>query len=170
MAIQTLEKTVISRIVALILLFGLVIEAVASEESERFAKIKVFAEQGYALEQAYLGSYYEDGTGVRQDYEKALYWYRKSAAQNNSEGQFQLGESYYHGNGVRQDYEKALYWYRKSAAQNNSISQFMLGFMYEFGNGVKKNRTVAKEWYGKSCDNGTQIGCNAYRELNEQGY
>ena len=170
MAIQAFKKTVIFKVAALVLSFGLMLESVASEESERFSNIKAFAEQGYALEQAYLGSYYEYGTGVRQDYEKALYWYRKSADQNNPEGQYQLGKSYYHGNGVRQDYEKALYWYRKSANQNNPISQFRLGLMYEYGNGVKQNRIVAKEWYGKSCDNGAQIGCDTYRELNEQGY
>lgn len=134
MAIQAFKKTVIFKVAALALSFGLMLESVASDESERFSNIKAFAEQGYALEQAYLGSYYEDGTGVRQDY------------------------------------EKALYWYRKSANQNNPISQFMLGLMYEYGKGVKQNRIVAKEWYGKSCDNGTQIGCDTYRELNEQGY
>ena len=27
-----------------------------------------------------------------------------------------------------------------------------------------------KEWVGKACDNGLQLGCDAYQELNQQGY
>lgn len=167
---QALKKTIIFRVVALILSFGLVLESVASEESERFSKIKVFAEQGYALEQVYLGTYYEDGIGVRQDYGKAVEWYRKSADQGNVEGQYQLGRMYYYGYGVRQDYGKALYWYRKSADKNEPYAQFRLGLMSRYGIGVKQNKVTAKEWYGKSCDNGNQMGCDSYRELNEEGY
>ncbi len=167
---QAFKKTFMFGVAILSLSFGLVLESVASEESERFLKTKALAEKGDVLEQVYLGTYYEEGNGVRQDYEKALYWYRKSANQNNSEGQLQLGILYYDGNGVRQDYKKAIYWYQKSANQNNSISQFRLGLMYQYGSGVKQNMIVAKEWYGKSCDHGAQIGCDSYRELNEQGY
>ncbi len=170
MSKQALKKTVIFRVVALILSFGLVLESVASDESERFSKIKVFAEQGYALEQAFLGSYYEDGIGVRQDYGKAVEWYRKSADQGNVEGQYQLGRMYYSGYAVRQDYKKSLYWFRKAADQNGSYAQYRLGLMSQYGVGIKQNKVVAKEWYGKSCDNGLQIGCDSYRDLNEQNY
>ena len=36
--------------------------------------------------------------------------------------------------------------------------------------GVRQNYVVAKEWFGKACDNGYQNGCDAYKELNQQGY
>ena len=42
--------------------------------------------------------------------------------------------------------------------------------MYKYGSGVKQSKAVAKEWFGKSCDNGSQLGCENYREINEQGY
>jgi hypothetical protein len=29
---------------------------------------------------------------------------------------------------------------------------------------------IAKEWYGQACDNGSQQGCDNYRELNQAGY
>ena len=41
--------------------------------------------------------------------------------------------------------------------------------MYTKGQGVRQNLRKAKEWFGKACDGGLQLGCDAYRELNEQG-
>lgn len=46
----------------------------------------------------------------------------------------------------------------------------MIGLMYDYGVGITQDEEVAKGWYGKSCDNGQQLGCDRYRELNEEGY
>ena len=61
---------------------------------------------------------YEFGNGVEQDYEEAVKWYRKSAEQGNSRGQYNLGYMYEFGKGVTKDYEEAIKWYRKAAEQN----------------------------------------------------
>lgn len=42
--------------------------------------------------------------------------------------------------------------------------------MYNYGKGVKQNYYKAKELYGKACDNGLQIWCDSYKELNMKGY
>ena len=94
----------------------------------------------------------------------------QSARQGNAAAQFNLGLMYDSGRGVRQDYTKAVQWYRKAAEQGQAEAQYNLGVMYEEGQGVSTNRKVAKEWFGKACDNGKQLGCDAYRELNQQGY
>ena len=52
--------------------------------------------------------------------EKAVEWYRKSAEQNDSRGQYALGTMYEDGLVVPKDYEKAVEWYRKSAEQGNT--------------------------------------------------
>ena len=54
----------------------------------------------------------------------------------------------------------------KEATQGNVDAQFTLGVMYTNGKGVRQNDSEAKEWFGKSCDNGSQEGCDAYKELN----
>ena len=77
---------------------------------------------------------------------------------------------YDQGKGVRQDYVQAMHWYRKAAEQGDVEAQNNLGVMYAFGKGVRKNLVIAKEWFGKACDNGLQLGCDVYRELNQQGY
>jgi len=71
---------------------------------------------------------------------------------------------------VSQDYAEAVRWFRKAAEQGDAQAQFNLGLMYVNGKGVRQNYKIAKEWVGKACDNRLQLGCDAYRELNQQGY
>ena len=58
----------------------------------------------------------------------------------------------------------------QAVEQGNVDAQFNLGLMYAKGEGVRQNYKIAKEWFGKACDNGLQLGCDAYRKLNQQGY
>ncbi len=88
------------------------------------------------------------------DYDKAVEWYRKSAEQGNSDGQWRLGNCYAFGRGVDKDYGKAAEWYRKSAEQGNSKAQWRLGVCYYNGLGVDKDYGKAAEWYRKSAEQG----------------
>lgn len=81
------------------------------------------AKQGYAMAQCHVGFLYYKGIGVEKDYEKALYWSRKSAYQNDRNAQFNLGWFYEHPLGaVEPDIEQAKFWYKKSALQNNYVA------------------------------------------------
>jgi TPR repeat protein len=62
-----------------------------------------------------LGSMYEDGKGVAQDYGEARDWYEKAADAGNLNAMFNLGQLYLKGQGVDQDYGKAREWFQKSA-------------------------------------------------------
>lgn len=172
MIMKPLKKIAPYGLVVLGLLFGLIVSATAETTTTQsnFERTKAHAEQGSALDQAILGGLYSYGVGVRQNNEKAFYWFQQSANQGHNGGQSGLGFAYYLGKGASQDYAKALQWFSKSADQNDIASQVMIGSIYENGNGVKQNKTTAKEWYGKACDNGYQDGCDSYRKLNEQGY
>ena len=66
------------------------------------------AGQGYAKAQFNLGLMYYNGRGVRQDYTKAVQWYRKAAEQGDAKAQSNLGVMYDNGQGVRQDYTQAV--------------------------------------------------------------
>ena len=127
---QLLKNIVINAAIILALLFGLTVSATATPSSE-FELTKVFAERGNPIAQAGLGSRYSLGYGVKQDYEKAFYWHKKSAEQGNAGGQAALAQQYQEGLGIRQDYSKAFYWYKKSADQNHEIAQRQVGIMYE---------------------------------------
>ncbi len=68
-----------------------------------FNQIQRAASQGDVDAQLQLGAMYYQGDGVRQDYAKALEWFKKSANQGEVLSQRLLGLLYYEGNGVRQD-------------------------------------------------------------------
>ena len=70
----------------------------------------------------HLAHCYEDGIGCLVDEGKAFYWYKKSAEQENSFGQWRLAHCYEDGIGCCVDKEKAFYWYKKSAEQGNSFA------------------------------------------------
>ena len=93
-----------------------------------------------------LGSLYEIGRGVPQDYAQADAWYRKAAEQGYADSQNMLGRAYEEGEGVPQDYAQATAWYRKAAQQGDSLAQFSLGMMYEVGHGEPQNYAEAYFW------------------------
>lgn len=116
------------------------------------------AKKGDAVAQWRLGTMYDDGQGVPQDYVEAVKWYRKSAEQGAVYGQYNLGVMYEKGKGVPQDYAEAMKWYRKSAEQGNAVAQWRLGYMYASGQGVPQDYAEAVKWYRKSAEQGDAAG------------
>ena len=64
---------------------------------------KPLAEKGNSTAQFNLGLMYDKGDGVRQNFPKAVRWYRLAAKQGNVSAQFNLGLMYYKGEGVARD-------------------------------------------------------------------
>lgn len=87
------------------------------------------AEQGDAAAQFHLGARYKNGEGVRQDYQEALKWYRKAAAQDYADAQLILGAMHYVGQGVEQDKVKAFEWWSQAARQGNEAARKSLDML-----------------------------------------
>ncbi len=113
---------------------------------------RVSAELGDSAAQALLGSCYQKGKGVEQDFNEMVKWNRRAAedsklhpaflaAQNN------LGEFYEKGVGVEQDFNEAVKWYRLAAENGFSRAQNNLGKCYENGTGVEQDHAEAAKWY-----------------------
>jgi TPR repeat protein len=66
------------------------------------------AEAGDGEAQFKLGARYYRGRDVPQDYEKAVFWWKKSAESGVPAAQFFLGECYAQGKGVQKDEKKAV--------------------------------------------------------------
>ena len=98
---------------------------------------------GYSPAQHSLGTIYAEGIGVKQNYEEALKWYRKAAAQRYTESQYSLGVMYYKGNGVNQDLKEAANWYQRAAEQGHVRSLLNLARMYKLGEGMSQNSEKA---------------------------
>tara|TARA_R110000824_G_scaffold111945_6_gene260840 strand:- start:113 stop:394 length:282 start_codon:yes stop_codon:yes gene_type:complete len=81
-------------------------------DKEKIKALKKAAERGYEMAQTQLGVMYQYGQGVKQNYEKAVSWYRKAAEQGYPQAQNQLGYIYFHGQGVAQDDVEADRWFK----------------------------------------------------------
>jgi len=64
-----------------------------------------------------LAAFYRNGTGVQQNNERALFWFKKSAMQGYARAQYQLGVLYQNGIGVPVSRETAAFWYKKAVAK-----------------------------------------------------
>lgn len=149
--------------------------AVATETEEEIIKKadKAFAEKLYdvamdnylkiqnnAYAQMKIGHMYTNELGVKKDYEEALRWYQKSAAQGYSGGQLSIGFAYELGRGVKRDYKEALSWYEKAAQQKDAFAINSLGYMYEMGRGVDKDVNKALLKYKESANLGNGLAQN----------
>ena len=113
-----------------------------------------------------LGLLYDEGQGVKQNYQQAKTYYEKACNLNNGASCFYLGHSYFN----KQNYQQAKTYYEKACNLNYGESCGVLGVLYATGRGVRQNKRTAKEYFGKACDLGDQLCCDEYRRLNEQGY
>jgi TPR repeat protein len=112
-----------------------------------------------AAQQCEMGRRYFDGKdGAEQDFEQAVFWFEKAAAQGFAEGQFRLGICYINGNSVEPDMEKAVDLLTKAAEQSYADAQFLLGTIYDTGEyGLEQDKEKAAYWYAKSAEQGDNI-------------
>ena len=112
-----------------------------------YKELKNLAEQGNAEAQLKVGFMYYSGRGIVQDYEKSIYWFKKSALQGNPLAQSNVGYMYKEGEGVPQDYTEAAKWYRHAADRGNALAQLALGSFYEKGLGLPQDEVQSLMWF-----------------------
>ena len=110
------------------------------------------ARRGDRGAQFWLGSAYEQGWFGKTNFQEALKWFKKAAAQGDPDAQNGLGQMYEDGEGVKQDYTLAASWYRKAAEHVPDFGgagqgRNRLGMLYLDGLGVPKNQVQAYMWF-----------------------
>ncbi|MHC5226453.1 SEL1-like repeat protein [Ignatzschineria sp. LJL83] len=134
---------------------------------------KMAASVGHDISQKELANIYELGLyGVSKDILRAMYWYEKSARQNNDESLLKLVSLYQMPEikkmaeeqalkskdpldqylvgiiySINENYPEAIKWYELSALQGFSEAQGLLAEFYELGLGVPINLDKAIYWY-----------------------
>lgn len=126
-------------------------------DKETVEDIRALAEKGIGPTQNMLGSLYERGLGVPQDYGQAASWYRKAAEQGNADAQDGLGWLYFQGHGVPQDYTQATLWLTKAANRGNPHAARGLAWLYATGNGVLQDYDQAASLWLKAASQGDSI-------------
>src|SRR4030042_722988 len=99
------------------------------------------AEAGDAKAEFTIGSMYENGSGVKQDYAEAAKWYRKAAEQGDVDALRILGLAYYLGKWVPQDFVQSYFWF-SLAASRASGEEYRQG--PEAKGQISKKMTTAK--------------------------
>ncbi|SIS45147.1 tetratricopeptide repeat protein [Neptunomonas antarctica] len=130
------------------------IRRIAINKTKALNYFKQAAASGIPRAQGILGSIYQYGDGVAQDYKKAFNLYQKAAAQDDTESIFALGTLYQYGYGVKQDYAQAITWYNKASAKQYPRSWNNLGILIEKGRGTKRDLPNAINFYQLAADKG----------------
>lgn len=108
--------------------------------------LQPLAGSGNAEAQYRLGNMYFFGTGVPQDYAKAVDQYAKAAVQGHAAAQAMLGNQLQRGLGVPRDDFSGLMWFQRSAEQGNLDGQLLLSGAYHYGWGTKPDLALAYKW------------------------
>ena len=143
----------------------------AADQGHEDAKKQLANIQKEETEKAYTDgwNYYYGKNGVKQDYTKAVSYFRIAATQGHADAQNYLGICYDNGLGVNEDDVEAVKWYRKAAEQGNKYGQDNLGFCYYYGEGVDKNYVEAVKWFRKAAEQGHGNAQNNLGHLYEHG-
>lgn len=116
------------------------------------------ANEGNALAQLRLGDLYFHGKGVAEDENKAVQWWKKSAASGNAEAMYQIAHAYLFGNTapktVADPDREAATWYFKAASAGHAEAAYTLGLLFIAGKGVVEDRNEAIRWFRVAADRG----------------
>lgn len=97
--------------------------------TQALPSILSLSQKGSAWAQTDLGTAYELGISLQQDFERAAFWYRKAAEQGYAGAQTNLGVLYANGEGVEYSRSQAVFWLKKAAKQGDLVAAENLKIM-----------------------------------------
>jgi len=97
-----------------------------------------------------MGSRYQYGDGVSQDYTKAFSLYQKAANAGLAIAKTNLGYMYDNGLGIKKNKLKAISLYKSAATSSDPRGMINLGEMYRTGDHIEKSLSKACHWYDKA--------------------
>ncbi|KTD34840.1 TPR repeat protein [Legionella moravica] len=142
------------------------------QDSEKaFINYKKAADCGHVDSQYYVAYQYD----VKQDYLKALKYYRKAAAQQHESAisriktlQDEAEKLYKQAMGLKCSTQEVKY-FESAAKLGHKNAQYFLASRYARGLYVEKNSSMAMKWYKKSADQGVKDAQFELAELLKKG-
>lgn len=92
--------------------------------------------------------------GAPQDYQRAMFWFRKAAEQGIANAAYNLGVLYHQGMGASPDILEAIRWYETAATLGHPEAQYNLGIAYIEGIGVPYNASEAARYFEQAAQTG----------------
>ena len=99
---------------------------------------------------------------MKQDWEEAVKWYRRSAEQEDPRAQYHLAWCQEFGKGVPRDLDAAARLYRQAADQDYAPAVCALGRCYETGQGVRRDAGRATARHNVSAINAAHTALRAF--------
>ncbi len=115
--------------------------------------LKLSADQNFAPAQYRLGNFYEKGTGVNRDIEKAKGLYEAAAGNGNINAMHNLGVLYA-SNGTVGDFSKAAEWFLAAAEHGVRDSQVNMAILYARGEGIPRDLVESYKWFAIAANEG----------------
>lgn len=110
-----------------------------------------------------LALMYVNAHGVKQNYKKAMKYFKESLKFNCLNSAYDIGAMYRNGEGVSKNINKAKEYYLIASNNNYSLAQFELGKVY----GSEKNIEKFIFWTKKALENGYQPRTNNDKKIIE---
>jgi uncharacterized protein len=120
-----------------------------------FEWFMVAARQGNTQAEYYVGMYYQNGKGVPQNIEQAIYWFEKAAVKKEKNALYHLAMILIKQE--QKDYVTIAKLLEQAAAQDHAHAQYNLAVMYQKGDGVTQNLQKSFFWYEKAANAGLAI-------------
>nr|WP_314169350.1 tetratricopeptide repeat protein [uncultured Neisseria sp.] len=146
---------------------------VRQDDAEAVRWYRQAAAQGDAKAQYNLGVMYANGQGVRQNYKIAGDIPPMHPKQNSIRYIESQGVDALDGPAAAADFGRRY----AAVAATGAVPVLSEAMLEAFNRQNARSQAALsaatkarKEWVGKACDNGLQLGCDAYQELNQQGY
>jgi hypothetical protein len=117
-----------------------------------------------------LGLFYMNGSGVPQDYFRAMTIFTQTCDAGENAGCINLGDLYHEGKGVEKNDIRAVELFSKACDAGNSTGCTNLGNMYHFGSGVARDDSRALVLYTRACNAGDGQGCNNLGIMYDNGW
>jgi TPR repeat protein len=117
-----------------------------------FDQLKCAADQGHGLAQSTVGMFFYEGYLAKPDFEKAIWWFRKSAEKGIAEAEYMIGVMYANGEHVKKDWTEAAHWCHRSAKRGDRQAQYRMGVCFANGQGVAVDTKASMRWFLKAAN------------------
>lgn len=117
------------------------------EYSVAFSEWSAAAAAGDTSAMSSIGTLYDTGHGVPQDFTQALSWYLKAAEAGNTSAMFNAAVMFDNGRGTHIDRLEAIRWYGLAAQRGSGRAAYDLGVIYRDGDGVPRDKSLATHYF-----------------------
>ena len=122
------------------------------EKLDAIAMLEKLWDEGYSIAAHQLGKCCRDGVGVQRDVEKAVEWFRRSAAHGNDCSEYALGKLLLELGRPAEGIEHLA----RAAERENQYAQYRLGKVYLTGEQTAKDVDTALSYLGRAAEHGNQ--------------